>query len=268
MNSNEYNSLYKFEGFYWWYVARRKLIREFIHKHAETARDQTRILDVGCGTGMNHSVLEECGEVYGTDQSESALRFSRMRGIENLRLSPVEKLDYEDGYFQLVTALDILEHTDDDLVAIRELHRVVQDGGQLLVTVPAYGFLWSEHDEALQHRRRYTEAELCNKLTASGFKVERCTYFIMLLFFPILIMRIAQNLGKQSVHAKTSHIILPKWLNQALIWILDLERLLLRGVNLPFGVSLVCMARKVADSDGASENLRRVSEGQQPVRLA
>ncbi|MBL8148291.1 MAG: methyltransferase domain-containing protein, partial [Blastocatellia bacterium] len=149
----------------------------------------------------------------------------------------------------IITALDVLEHVDDDLAAMSELYRVCKPGGMLLVTVPAYGFLWSEHDEALHHRRRYAAHELRNKLLLSGFEIERCSYFITLLFFPILFIRIVQGIFKHSTHPKTSHIHLPEIFNQMLITLLAFEQWLYNYINLPFGVSIVCVARKPQSVD-------------------
>lgn len=255
MNELEYEQMYNLESFYWWFVARRKLLRDLIATERNLPANAT-ILDVGCGTGLNHSVLSQFGRVFGADSSETALKFSRDRGVENLVMSDAENLQFADETFDLVTALDVLEHTNDDRAALAEIARVTRPGGRLLATVPAYGFLWSEHDEALHHRRRYTGHELRNKLTNAGFVVERSTYFIHLLFFPILLARIWQNLTKKNLEAKTSHIILPKWVNSLLIRILDFERLLIRGFNLPFGVSLVCIARKTADRTDVAADLQ------------
>lgn len=242
MNIGEYQQMYELEGFYWWFVARRKLLRDLVAGRS-TAKP-LRILDVGSGTGYNHTVLSQFGAVVNVDFSAEALRLSRERGLPNLVLSNVQQVGLRDDCMDVATALDVLEHTDDDLAAMRELHRILRPGGALVLTVPAYGFLWSEHDEALHHRRRYTASELCNKLRLSGFHVEFCSYYISLLFFPILLMRILQNLGKNSVRPKTSHVILPRWLNSFLIRILDLERWLLRAVRLPFGVTVACVATK------------------------
>src|SRR5207244_3071700 len=120
--------------------------------------------------------------------------------------------------------LDVLEHTDDDLHALREIHRVVKQNGLLLITVPAYGFLWSEHDEALKHRRRYTAHELRNKLVLTGYDVVRTSYFISTLFFPILALRFWQALRKDSTRPKTSIYVLPSWINASLVGLLSLER--------------------------------------------
>ena len=154
-----------------------------------------------------------------------------------------EELPFAGEAFDIVTALDVLEHTDDDLLALREIHRVCRNRGLLLATVPAYGFLWSEHDEALKHRRRYTAHELRNKLTITGFEVVRTSYFITSLFFPILALRIWQGIRKNSTHPSTSVVVLPDWINNSLVGLLALERRVFQRINLPFGVSIVALAR-------------------------
>ena len=243
MNIGEYAEMYKLESFYWWFVARRRLLESLIREIASEF-NRPQILDVGCGTGINFSVLEKYGNTFSSDASEEALAFSKGRGIDGLVRSHIEGLPFLGSTFDIVTALDVLEHIDDDLQGLDELFRVSNDGGMLVITVPAYGFLWSEHDEALHHRRRYAASELRNKLTNAGFRVERVTYYITFLFFPILFMRFIQSVSKKSIQAKTSHVILPGWLNSLLIGILSFERVLLRWMNFPFGVSIVCLARK------------------------
>ena len=247
MELAEYERMYELESFYWWFVARRKILLDFVRYHSARRADPPSILDVGCGTGLNHSVLSRFGNVFSIDISATALAFSRKRGITSLERCDAEATSFPDETFDLVTALDVLEHTEDDLSVLQEMWRIAKPNATVLITVPAYGFLWSEHDEALHHRRRYSSHELRNKITNTGFAVERCSYFITLLFFPILAFRIAQNLLKRSLKPQASHILLPKWANSFLIRLLDLERILLRYINLPFGVSLVCVARKPPD---------------------
>lgn len=243
MNRAEYAEMYRLESFYWWFVARRKLLKRILEQIARQF-DHPVLLDVGCGTGLNFSVLSQFGRTFSSDASEEALKFSQGRGVERLVCSRVEALPFPSGSFDLVTSLDVLEHIDDDLKALEEMWRITKEGGWVLITTPAYGFLWSEHDEALHHRRRYTAKELRNKLEHSGFKVARISYFITSLFFPILVFRIIQNLLKKSVRPKTSHVLLPSWINSLLIGILELEGALFRWMNLPFGVSIVCLARR------------------------
>lgn len=242
MYQHEYEAMYGLEDVYWWFVARRKLVREIVGQEI-AARGSARLLDVGCGTGSNLAALSDGTSAVGIDMSTEALAFCRRRGIEAVAHSRVETLPFPDQSFDVVTALDMLEHTDDDLLALAELRRVMRPDGLLLITVPAYGFLWSEHDEALKHRRRYTAHELRNKLTVSGFVVERSSYFITALFFPILALRVMQGLRKRSTHPQTSVKLLPRWLNDTLVGLLDVERHLVRHVNLPFGVSIVALAR-------------------------
>jgi ubiquinone/menaquinone biosynthesis C-methylase UbiE len=244
MNENEYQEMFELESHYWWFVARRQLVGDMIRDIARRLRQGPTILDVGCGTGINQTEFSGSGRSVGIDSSLTALTLSRQRGVNNLIQSDIESLGIATGCVDLITALDVLEHVDDDLLAMKELRRVLSPDGALLVTVPAYRFLWSEHDEALHHRRRYTASELRNKLTLAGFQVERVTYFLSSLFLPILFIRFVQSVFIKSAYPKTSHIILPGWINSLLIFILRIERLVLRTVNLPFGVSVVCVARK------------------------
>ncbi|HSF25871.1 MAG TPA: class I SAM-dependent methyltransferase [Blastocatellia bacterium] len=268
MNIAEYAEMYKLESFYWWFVARRKLLESLMLAVTNEFTNPV-ILDVGCGTGMNFSVLSRFGDTFSSDSAGEALWFCKSRGLGGLVQSDGESLPFSSASFDVVTALDVLEHLDNDLDAMRELLRVTKENGVLVITVPAYGFLWSEHDEALHHRRRYAASELRNKLTNAGFEVERITYYITLLFFPILFLRFVQSVSKKSIQAKTSHMILPGWLNRFLIWILGFERQLLRWMNLPFGVSLVCLARKVGSDRGRHSAGSKIGSGRdlgkQPV---
>ena len=244
MYEHEYEAMYQLENSYWWHVARRELAVQLL-KHEIDGQNSVRILDVGCGTGANVNAFAQLAPTVGIDASIAALHFCRTRGLKAVSLSAVEELPFGSGTFDIVTALDVLEHTDDDLRSLREVHRVTKHRGLVLITVPAYGFLWSEHDEALKHRRRYTAHELRNKLTVSGFDVVRTSYFISTLFFPILTLRIWQGLRKDATHPKTSIQVLPDWLNNSLIALLGLERKLFHLMNLPFGVSIVALARPV-----------------------
>lgn len=242
MYEHEYEAMFGLEDIYWWFVARRQLAVEVVGREVG-GRSDVRLLDVGCGTGSNLAAFSELADAAGIDMSAEALAFCRRRGVERVAYSTVEQLPFADGEFDVVTAMDMLEHTDDDLVALAELRRVLKPGGLLLATVPAYGFLWSEHDEALKHRRRYTAHELRNKLSVRGFHIERTSYFITTLFLPILVMRIHQGLFKKSTHPQTSVRLLPSWLNGLLVGLLSIERRLFRRMNLPFGVSIVALAR-------------------------
>jgi len=273
--------MFEVEATYWWFVARRQLIDELVGGLSEphssrhppplkppsataeisstdlglstldfrpsirAEKPRCRILDAGCGTGVNLQMLAKHGDAIGVDVSPEALKFSTKRSVGTLLNGRIERLGFHAESFGLITALDVLEHVEDDRAAIRELHRITKPGGRLVITVPAYQSLWSEHDEALHHYRRYTRRQLREKLTDAGFEIEKMSYFMTLFFLPIFVFRLGQRLlKKRQGQAQVSYIILPKWLNQLLVKILDIERWLLRWITLPFGVSLLCVARK------------------------
>jgi ubiquinone/menaquinone biosynthesis C-methylase UbiE len=242
MYQQEYEEMYKLEDFYWWFVGRRRLVCDILGNES-TNGEPLRILDVGCGTGANMLAFSAHGEVHGVDPSSQAVTFCERRSVSRVKQASVENLPYPDSFFDVVTILDVLEHTDDDLAALKEVKRVAKPNALIISTVPAYGFLWSEHDEALQHRRRYSAHEVRNKMTVCGFDVERSSYFVTLLFWPIFLMRIFQGLAKDSTSPKTAIHVLPTWLNSLLLRLLDVERWMLRGFNLPFGVTIVATAR-------------------------
>src|SRR6185369_6926085 len=148
------------------------------------------ILDVGCGTGANLEMLSEFGVAEGVDVSTEALSFCQARGLENVKLGAAEALPYEDNSFDLVTGLDVVEHLDDDLAGLKEMRRVLRRGGQTLLFVPAFMFLWGVQDDISNHRRRYTLKGLRRAVNEAGFEIERATYVNLSFFAPILLGRL------------------------------------------------------------------------------
>lgn len=232
--------MYRLEDTYWWFVARRRLLGQMLGQRR--MRKSAEILDVGCGTGATLDLLQSFGRAQGVDSHPPAIEICSLERGLPAQQAQAEELPFPDHTFDIVTCLDVLEHTEDDIVALREIKRVCAPGATFVAMVPAYGFLWSEHDEALKHRRRYTAHELRNKMTNVGFDVVSSTYFITLLFFPILAVRIWQGLFKRNVYPQTAIRELPRWLNRLFVELLDVERFLTRFLNLPFGVSLVVVA--------------------------
>jgi SAM-dependent methyltransferase len=242
MNSNEYSKMYELEDRYWWFIGRRKLVKWLLREHNPNGKESL-LLDLGCGTGSNLASFVEF-KTIGSDNSQAALEFSRERKLDGLFSSAADAIALQNETVDLVTALDVLEHVREDVTALKEINRILTPGGKLVMTVPAYGFLWSEHDEALHHYRRYAARELRAKLTAAGFEVERSTYFITALFFPILFFRLWQGLRRTSIEASVSYRLPPPWINRMLVSFLDIERYVLDHFNLPFGVSLIIVGRK------------------------
>lgn len=234
------------EGTYWWFVGRRAIIDRVLRQFASGCRVA---VDVGCGTGRNLAILAQYADrVAGLDRSLAALSIAVSRGLAAGCVDG-HSLPLADGSVDLLTAFDVLEHMDDDVRALEEFNRVLRPGGLLLVTVPAYRFLWSEHDEALMHRRRYVASELHMKLNRTGHEVIFRSYAVFFCFFPILFYRMFRGLfPKDAMSPKASHVVLPPLLNGLFTRMLQTEGLLMRFVRLPWGTSIVmvCQKRPVA----------------------
>lgn len=243
MNLEEYEVMYRQEQAYWWFVSRSELLNFYMREMIQLPRDP-RILDLGCGTGANLEALSEYGQAMGADFSSEALAFCRKRALPRLVQGNGEALPIRSDSLDLVTAMDSLEHIPHDNAALGEIFRILKPGGKLLVTVPAFGFLWSEHDEALQHLRRYTASELTAKMRLAGFSMGKVTYVLFFLFFPVLVVRFLQNLTKTGTHPKTSISVLPALVEKAFMLLNRLEMVMLRWMDLPFGVTIVAVATK------------------------
>src|SRR5690242_14263619 len=190
MKEHTYPIMFRVEQSHWWYTGRRRILASFLDEICSRVTDRRpRILDVGCGTGANLLMLSKYGDAEGVDVSEDALAFCRERGLENVKLGAAEKLPYGDGTFDLVTALDVVEHLDDDLGGLSEMRRVLRPGGRVLLFVPTFMFLWGLQDDVSNHRRRYRMPELTRVLEAAGFEIERATYANITFFLPILLIR-------------------------------------------------------------------------------
>jgi SAM-dependent methyltransferase len=248
MMEHTYPILFRVEQSHWWYIGRRKIIAAFVADICRRVTDRRpRILDVGCGTGANLLMLSKYGEAEGVDVSEDALAFCRERGLDKVRLGAGEELPYDDGTFDLVTAFDVVEHMDDDLAGLSEMQRVLRPGGRVLLFVPTFMFLWGLQDEVSNHRRRYRLPQLRRVLEQAGFEIERTTYANITFFMPILLMRKLMRLT--GIKAATENNINVPALNGILGRLLGAESTILRYLNLPFGVSGLCVAKKPATTE-------------------
>lgn len=244
MRAAELEKMFRLEDTYWWFVARRALVRDLLTHYAPPGPASRRILDIGCGTGATLATLEEFGEVIGMDRSREALRFCRRRGRSRLALALGEALPLSASSVDIITALDLLEHIEDDAAAVREMARALAPGGLLLVTVPALPFLWSEHDEALAHVRRYRARRLRGLLEQAGLEVVHLTPVIATLLLPIALLRLAQRFRPRREAPKTAYIEPPTFINRLLIALLRWEGRWVLRHHFPVGVSLVAIARK------------------------
>jgi SAM-dependent methyltransferase len=249
MNVEEYERMYTLEDTYWWFQGRMRMIQSILDAYMEREPRKGRVLDVGCGTGLMLSKLKRWQPI-GLDFSHLAMKFCRKRGIRNLMIGDVVKLPVQSDSMDLILALDLIEHIERDDLMAREFHRVLRPGGYLMATVPAHQFLWSDHDIALHHHRRYSYKSFMRLLRGAGFKPVKYSFGITFTYIPIITFRRLQHLwqhahGVDSPARPRAHLIpLPRFLNQPLIWLLHVEALLLRYVDLPFGISLMTLCQK------------------------
>jgi SAM-dependent methyltransferase len=235
---------HELEDHHWWYRGRRRIIAQLID--SLSLEPGARVLDAGCGSGRNMVDLEHLGTITGVEIADASVERARARGVGEVIQCSVTSLPFADDYFDLVVCLDVIEHIADEHGALTELHRVVRPGGGLLVTVPAYQWLWSEHDEINHHQRRYTRSRLSRAAADAGWETVRATYFNAVL----LPLAIPYRLLARRAHVEGPSSDLqqmPERLNAMLEWPLRFEaRMIGHGGRIPAGLSLAAVFRKPA----------------------
>jgi SAM-dependent methyltransferase len=245
MERELYGQIQSIERDHWWYVARRKIIFDWVQRYARAA-DQPRVLDIGCGTGFNIEHLHALGfaRVIGLDLSSEALRFCRSRQLRALVRGDATHPPFRDRSFDLILALDLVEHVEDDVTTMARLGELLAPGGSLVIFTPAYQFLWSNQDEVSHHFRRYTARELRHKLTRAGLDVVKVSYTNTFLFPVVWAGRLSLKLRGARAAEVNENEMHPGWANGLLQAVFAAERPLLRHINLPFGVSLLTLATR------------------------
>ena len=208
-----------------------------------------RILDVGCGTGIWTKQLSELGATIGMDYSREALAFCRTHKLPNILAASACEIPFKPGTFSLVTAFGVIEHVDEDTKMLSELHRACKSGGYIFLLTSAYRFLWSSHDDFVHHKRRYLQSELAHKVREVGFEIVKISYINSILFPAIAVARMLQRIERlqpKSAKEVTQAFEMKGFLNKVLLKILKIEAFLLQFISFPFGVGLLCIARKPA----------------------
>jgi len=240
MRTEEFNKMRDLEARHWWFLGRRFLLR-FLRRVLVQSDDL--ILDVGCGTGLGASELGTNSQVIGLDVSIDAFRVCDWNRLGMPCVGSAERMPFKNDSFQLVVALDVLEHLERVDTALKEIYRVCKPGGFLLVLVPAYGWLWSSHDEVLGHKRRYTASSLASALRSAGFQIVRLSYVVTFVFPLAALVRLIRRLARRT--AQTSDMApVPGGLNLLLSLIMRVEVFFLRWVNMPFGLSALAIAKR------------------------
>jgi len=243
MNKNYYSIFFEIQKKHWWFVAKKKIVLDHIRRFVSPRPDGLEILDIGCGSGLMLNALEQIGRTSGMDMSDDAIGFSRQifSGTVKKGFLP-NNIPYSPETFSLIIALDVIEHVEDDLSTLSAIRERLIPGGQAVITVPACMFLWSEHDVQNEHKRRYSRDELQAKLLEAGFTIEKISYFNSLLFPLIALVRL---INKALRRKGGGDIDLPSApVNFVLEKIFDLEKFILRFLDLPIGVSVIAVVRK------------------------
>ena len=245
------------EDDHWWYRGRRQILRDVI---ARLRLDPgTRILDAGCGSGRNMVELADFGEVTGIDISDYSAEVARARNVGPVEVGELSALPFGDATFGLVTTLDVIEHVDDDVEALREMRRVARPDGRLLVTVPAHPSLWSSHDVVNHHKRRYTMDLLLANAAAAGWAPEWTTYFNSLLLPAAAAYRLLERIpprreGEPKSQLSASSGMLNTVLEKPL---LAEARWIRKGRRIATGLSLLGVFRAAAGQPPSSNRTAR-----------
>jgi SAM-dependent methyltransferase len=230
------------EDHHWWYRGRRTVLERVIERLRLPAR--ARILDAGCGSGRNMVELARHGTVTGVELSDTSVALARARNCGEVVEGSVLEMPFEAQSFDFAVSLDVIEHLEDDLSALRELRRVVAPGGALLVTVPAYQWLWSGHDEINHHHRRYTRRSLQRVAEQAGWETVRTTYFNSLLLPVAIVLRVLDRFSTKTTESSLDLWVPPAPVNWLLERPLALEAAVIgRGGRIPAGLSLLTLFR-------------------------
>lgn len=229
---------------HWWFKSRRKYLLDLV----KNAPKDSKILDIGCSSGIFLKDLEALGfkieNLYGIDISDSAIENCKANGIQNSFVMDAQNITLTES-FDIIIASDCLEHLEDDKKALKNWKSLLKIGGTMYVFVPAYMSLWSYHDTINMHYRRYTNEELKSKLVAENLSVEKASYWNFFLFIPVYAFRKLTSIFNKNKKGEGDISIGNSFVNSSLFNLILLENKLLKSVNFPFGVSTFCIAKRI-----------------------
>ena len=234
-----YQQMAELDDRHWWYRARRRILAELVRREARPPKD-ARILEIGCGTGHNLSMLAGFGHIDGLELDDEMRALSQKRLGRKIMRSPLPELgEVKDKSYDLIGAFDVIEHIDDDVAAVAAIATKLKPGGKFMMTVPAHPWMWTAHDVANHHKRRYSKRALRTLIEGSPMKLDRIGYFNSLLFPVAVAERAVSKLrGKDDGNVSLP----PAPLNSALEAVFGAERYLVGRLPLPPGLSLFAVA--------------------------
>lgn len=229
---------------HWWFKSRRKYLLDLV----KNAPKNSKILDIGCSSGIFLKDLEAIGfkieNLYGIDISDSAIENCKANGVQNSFVMDAQNITLTES-FDIIIASDCLEHLEDDKKALKNWKSLLKIGGTMYVFVPAYMSLWSYHDTINMHYRRYTNEQLKSKLVAENLSVEKASYWNFFLFIPVYAFRKITSVFNKNKKGEGDISIGNSFVNSSLFNLILLENKLLKAVNFPFGVSTFCIAKRI-----------------------
>jgi len=242
MQKDFYKTYFKLEKDNWWFRVRRNIVLSLIKKYKISKEGE--IFDFGCGSGYLVGYLQKLGyNVSGSDISQEAIEFGKAKDIHGLEVVQNDQIKTQNGGFEVILTLDVIEHIEDDLGAIRAIQEALKPGGTAIITVPAYQWMWGVQDEVAHHFRRYNMKSLLKLFEHTNLSVVKKSYFNTFLFLPIATVRLVSKLLK--LESRESDFELNnKFINKILFTIFNIEAKLLRSLNFPFGVSILLVLKK------------------------
>ncbi len=263
MLAGEYRTMYQVENNFWWYRVMRQNLFVLLKKHWDWAKNpEPVILDAGCGTGANLKMLRgnfgsglnsrfgkglNTHQAWGFDVSKEAISFCRERGlVGRIVQASITEIPFPANSFDIALSFDVLNNLPDDRLAFNEIARVLRPGGLFILNLPACQFLFGKHDQAIGGRRRYNRDQVARHFREVGMEIERATYLNTFLFPPAALVRLL-NKGTSHTEAQSDLTPPPALINNLLTSIMSLEAKILdyTSFNLPFGLSVMTLARKL-----------------------
>ena len=245
METAEYQRMFEMEDTHWWFQSRYDLTSRVLERAAAGVDGKPiRHLDMGCGTGMFLERQGDRRETYGLDFSTEGLRFSSQRGLKRLVCADSQEIPFASNSFDIVTAFDLIEHVPHDDKLVAEVHRILRPGGFLLATVPAHPMLWSPHDIALHHMRRYRKKEFGSLFKRDLWEKRRFTYSFFAIYLPATGVRLMKRVSISNGHAEADTRTTPALLNSMLKGLHQIENAWLERLDAPIGLSLMTVQEK------------------------
>jgi SAM-dependent methyltransferase len=238
--------MFEAEDHHWWYVGNHENFLNILQRK-NIIKNGITVLDAGCGTGKWLEILKKSYKINetGIDYNETALEYSRTRGKINFRLGDINKCIFNESSFDLITSFDVICNSNiDETIAIKNFQSYLRNDEYLLLTVPAFQFLLSKHDEVVHQNKRYRKKQIKLLLENNGFEIIKISYSVCLLFPLALIKRILNKLFASKVEEHNEVKMPPKIINQLFLLVMRAENFLLRYISLPFGLSVFVLAKK------------------------